>query len=62
MMLSSEGLLKGGNTMVVCIFTLIGAGVSALAGAIIANTDIGQKMEATLKEAADTVRQVVGKG
>lgn len=48
--------------MVVCIFTLIGAGVSALAGAIIANTDIGQKMEATLKEAADTVRQVVGKG
>ena len=31
--------------MVVCIFTLIGARVSALAGAIMANTDIGQKME-----------------
>ena len=62
MMLSSEDLLKGGNTMVISIFTLIGAGVCALAGAIFTNTDIGQKVESTLQEAVDTVKQVVGKG
>ena len=48
--------------MVISIFTLIGAGVCALAGAIFTNTDIGQKVESTLQEAVDTVKQVVGRG
>ncbi len=47
--------------MLVGIFTIIGAGVSALAGALISNSDIGQMMESALEDAADCIKRVIGK-
>ncbi len=47
--------------MLVGIFTIIGAGVSALAGALISNSDIGQNLESALEDAVDCVKKVIGK-
>ena len=52
---------KGGIAMLVSIFVLVGAGISALIGAGIKNTDFGQKMDDALEDAVDSVKQVIGR-
>lgn len=47
--------------MLVSIIALVGAGISALIGAGIKNTGFGQKMDDALKDAVDTVKQVIGR-
>ena len=47
--------------MLVSIFVLVGAGISALIGAGIKNTDFGQRMNDALEDAVDCIKQVVRK-
>ena len=47
--------------MLVSIFVLVGAGISALIGAGIKNTDFGQKMDDVLEDAVDSVKKVIGR-
>ena len=47
--------------MLIGIFALVGAGISALFGAGIMNTDFGKKMDDVLEDAVDSIKHVVGR-
>lgn len=47
--------------MLIGIFTIIGAGVSTLAGALISNSVIGESLESALEDAVDCIRRVIGR-
>ena len=47
--------------MLIGIITLVGAGISALIGAVAVNTDFGRKMENALEDAVDCIKQITSR-
>ena len=47
--------------MLVSIFVLVGAGISALLGAGVKNTDFGHKMDEALEDAVESIKHAIGR-